>query len=57
MGVQELPSSNNNLHQEPIEELLKAPLQKRRVAEQAENYHDGNADSWQIGFSKGLGNT
>jgi hypothetical protein len=54
MGVQGLPSNNHFLFQEPIEELLKAPLyvrkqwlasgqsarerQKRRVAAQAEKY-------------------
>jgi hypothetical protein len=54
MGVQGLPFTDHYLFQEPIEELLKAPLrarkqwlalaqsarewQKRRLAEQAENY-------------------
>jgi hypothetical protein len=51
MGFQELPSKDHYLLQEPMEELLKAPLhvrkqwlasarkrQKRRVAEQAEKY-------------------
>jgi hypothetical protein len=54
MGVQGLPSNNHFLFQEPMEELLKAPLyvrkqwlalaqsarerQKRRVAAQAEKY-------------------
>jgi hypothetical protein len=62
MGVQEeLPSNNQFIFQEHMKELLKAPLDVRKQSlasaqsARERQKRPRNANSWQIGFSEGLG--
>jgi hypothetical protein len=58
MGVPGLPSNNHYLFQEPLEEILEAQLHVRKqwLTLSKQRSIPRNANSWQIGFFKVLGN-